>query len=259
MSGMGTNRQQGSIFTSIRQGVAHLEFGHPAGNSFVSEMLERITNEFHSLSQNKEVQVIVLRAEGGGAFCAGASLDELARVRNEEEATVFFSGFANVLNAMRKCTKLIIGRAQGKTVGGGVGLLAACDYVFATEAASIRLSELSIGIAPLVIAPAVVRKIGEAGLAGLSLAPTEWKTAYWAQEKGLYSQVFDREPEMDKDLEIFAPRLASYAPEALTALKSILWEGTEHWATLLPQRAAQTGKLAMGTQTRQALEKFQRN
>lgn len=253
---MGTNRQNGSIYTSIRQGVAHLEFGHPAGNSFVSEMLERLTNEFQTLSQNRDVQVIVLRSEGDSAFCAGASLNEMAAVQHEEQAAEFFSGFAHALNAMRQSPKLTIGRVHGKTIGGGVGLVAACDYVFATEAASVRLSELSIGIAPLVIAPAVVRKIGEAGLAGLALAPTEWKTAYWAQEKGLYSQVFEQMQEMDKELDAFAQRLASYAPEALTRIKSVLWEGTDHWETLLPQRAAETGRLALGSHTRQALEKF---
>lgn len=254
---MGTNRQNGSLYTSIRQGVAYLEFGHPAGNSFVSEMLERLTNEFKSLSQNEEARIIVLRSEGDGAFCAGASLDELAAIQDEAGATSFFSGFAHVLNAMRRCSKPIIGRVQGKAVGGGVGLVAACDYVFATEGASVRLSELSIGIAPLVIGPAVTRKVGEAGLASLALAPTDWQTAYWAQEKGLYSRVFERVSEMDKELDLFAPRLASYAPEALQALKEALWAGTDPWEELLLQRAAQTGRLALGPQTQLALKKFQ--
>jgi methylglutaconyl-CoA hydratase len=173
-----------------------------------------------------------------------------------EQGTLFFSGFAKVICAMRSCKKLIVGRIQGKAVGGGVGLIAACDHVFAVEAASIRLSELSIGLAPLVIAPVVERKIGVGGLAELSLAPTEWKNAYWAKEKGLFSHVFENMGEMDRELGIFIQNLASYNPEALMEMKWVLWEGTSHWDTLLFERAAITGKLALSNFTKKALEKF---
>ena len=159
---------------------------------------------------------------------------------------------------MRICKKPIIGRVQGKTVGGGVGLAAACDYVYATEAASIKLSEISVGIAPLVIAPAVERKIGKNGLAELALAPTEWKNAYWAKEKGLFSKVFDSIKEMDKELEFHTEQLASYNPEALEAMKKALWEGTEHWESLLIKRAEQSGTLALSSATKTSLAKFKK-
>lgn len=84
---------------------------------------------------------------------------------------------------MRKCPKLIVGRIQGKAVGGGVGIAAACDYVLASQEASIKLSELAIGIGPFVIEPAVSRKIGKTALAELALTAQEWKSAAWAQEK----------------------------------------------------------------------------
>ncbi len=160
---MGTTRTNGSLYTSIDNKIATIEFGHPASNSFVAELLDRLTKEILKLSGDQTVNVIVLKSEGEKAFCAGASFDELMEVTNLEEGQQFFSGFANVINAMRKCKKLIVGRVQGKTVGGGVGLAAACDYAFATEAASIKLSELSIGIGPFVIAPAVERKVGKSG------------------------------------------------------------------------------------------------
>ncbi|MGB3149940.1 MAG: enoyl-CoA hydratase/isomerase family protein, partial [Maribacter sp.] len=188
---MGTDRKNGSLYAKTDGKVAIVEFGHPASNSFTAELLDRLTKELNKLSENDSVSVIVLKSEGDSAFCAGASFDELMAVSNQEESKIFFSGFAHVINAMRKCTKVIVGRVQGKIVGGGVGLAAACDYVFATEASALRLSELSIGIAPLVIAPAVERKIGTAAISELSLAPTEWKNAYWAKEKGLFSKVFD--------------------------------------------------------------------
>jgi len=255
---MSTTRPNGSLFTKIEQGIATIEFGHPASNSFVSELLQRLTNEINQLSSNDEVSIIVLKSEGDRAFCAGASFDELVAISNLDEGKAFFSGFANVINAMRSCNKPIIGRVQGKAVGGGVGLAAACDYVFATEAASIKLSEISIGIAPLVIAPAVERKVGKDGLAELALAPTEWKNAYWAKQKGLFSKVFDATKELDKELDIFSSKLASYNPEALTAMKKALWEGTENWTSLLLERAEQSGKLALSKATKQVLAKFKK-
>ncbi|MEO9511160.1 MAG: enoyl-CoA hydratase/isomerase family protein [Flavobacteriaceae bacterium] len=255
---MSTDRINGSLYTKIENRIATVEFGHPASNSFVSELLKRLTNEFNKLSVNKDVSIIVLKSEGERAFCAGASFDELVAISTLEEGKAFFSGFANVINAMRTCSQPIIGRVQGKAVGGGVGLASACDYVYATEAASIKLSEISIGIAPLVIAPAVERKIGKAGLAELSFTPSEWKNAYWAKEKGLYCKVFDSISAMDKELEFHTQKLASYNPEALEEMKKVLWEGTDHWSTLLLDRAKVSGKLALSPNTKTALEKFKK-
>lgn len=255
---MVTTRKNGSLYTRINGKVAEVEFGHPASNSFVAELLQRLTNAINELSDNEGISVILLKSEGEKAFCAGASFDELLEVSNLEEATEFFSGFAHVINAMRSCKKVIVGRVHGKTVGGGVGLAAACDYVFSNVEASIKLSELSIGIAPLVIEPAVERKIGKAALAELSLAPTEWKSAYWAQQKGLFSKVYDSTQEMDKELDFFIHKLASFNPDALAEWKNVLWEGTEHWDTLLTDRAAITGKLALSEFTKNALSKFKK-
>ncbi|SIS39308.1 methylglutaconyl-CoA hydratase [Zobellia uliginosa] len=255
---MGTTRENGSLYTKIDNKVATIEFGHPASNSFVAELLDRLTREFKTLSENDAITVIVLRSEGNRAFCAGASFDELMAVSDLDEGKVFFSGFAHVINAMRQCKKVIVGRVQGKTVGGGVGLAAACDYVYASEAASIRLSELTIGIAPLVIAPAVERKIGTAAISELSLAPTEWKNAYWAQEKGLFSKVFDDIGELDRELDFQVQKLAGYNPEALEEWKKVLWQGTDHWNELLLERAAITGRLVLSEFTRNALSKFKK-
>lgn len=255
---MTTNRENGSLFTKVVNGIATLEFGHPASNSFPGVLLERLTEELNKLSEDEQVQIIILRSEGEKAFCAGASFDELLAVENMQEGKIFFSGFANVINAMRTCKKLIIGRIHGKTVGGGVGLAAACDYCFATEQAAIKLSELSIGIGPFVIAPAVERKMGVAALAELTLAAQDWKNAYWAQEKGLYARVFDSTSEMDKELEFFSEKLASYNPEALYEMKKVLWKGTQKWNSLLEERAAISGQLVLSEFTRNALSKFRK-
>lgn len=255
---MSTDRPNGSLYTKIENRIATVEFGHRAGNSFVAEMLDRLTAEFNQLSNNDAISIIVLKSEGERAFCAGASFDELMAISNMEEGKLFFSGFANVINAMRNCKKVIVGRVQGKAVGGGVGLVSACDYVFATVDAAIRLSELTIGIAPLVIAPAVERKIGKAAISNLSLSPTEWKNAYWAQEKGLFSKVFDDTRKMDKELHFFTEKLASYNPQALEEWKKVLWEGTSDWDSLLTVRAEITGKLVLSKFTKEAVSKFKK-
>lgn len=253
---MSTMRQNGSLYTNINNHIATVEFGHPASNSFPSELLDRLTNQFNELSNNDDVHIIILKSEGKRAFCAGASLDELLAVTNLSEGKAFFSGFANVINAMRSCSKLIIGRIQGKAVGGGVGLASACDYVLATIDASIKLSEFTIGIGPFVIAPVIERKMGKAALSELTLASSEWKNAYWAKEKGLYAKVYDSIKELDKEVEILATKLASYNLEALTQMKKVLWENTEHWDKLLIERAEISGELVLSDFTKNSLQKL---
>lgn len=253
---MSTSRKEGSLYTRRSGALATVEFGHPASNSFTSELLQRLHQEIVSLGGDTEIRAILLQSEGDRAFCAGASFDELIRVDSPESATAFFSGFAGVINAMRRCPIPIVARVHGKAVGGGVGLIAACDYALACEAASVRLSEVGIGIAPLVIAPAVMRKAGPSGLAELSLSPGEWKSAYWAQEKGLYARVFEKRKDLDSESENFAARLARHPRQALSALKQAIWEGTSHWESLLAERAAETGRLALSAETREALRRF---
>ena len=253
---MTTTRQNGSLYTNIKNKIAIIEFGHPASNSFPSELLARLTKELHNLSKNDEVSVIILKSEGDRAFCAGASFDELISISNLEEGKQFFSGFANVINAMRTCGKIIIGRIQGKTVGGGVGLASACDYALATEAASIKLSELTIGIGPFVIEPAVTRKMGLAATSELTLDATSWKTAYWAKDKGLYANVFETIKELDDEVDLLASKLASYNPQALSELKKVLWQNTDNWDVLLQERAKISGELVLSDFTKTALSKF---
>jgi methylglutaconyl-CoA hydratase len=248
----------GSLYTNIQNGIAIIEFYHEASNSFPTELLERLTKAFNELSENKEVQIIVLKSEKEGTFCAGASFNELVAISNLEEGKQFFLGFANVINAMRKCSKIIIGRIQGKAVGGGVGLAAACDYCFATEQASIKLSELTIGIGPFVIEPVVTRKIGVAAFSDLALDATSWKTAYWAKEKGLFAKVFETIKEMDDEVDNLASKISKYNPEALLNLKQILWKGTENWDILLNKRAEISGSLVLSEFTKKALLKFKK-
>lgn len=248
----------GEIITSVQNKVATIRFSHPASNSFPSILLERLIENIKRFDLDKNITVIVLKSEGDRAFCAGASFDELIAIQDIEQGKKFFMGFANLINTIRKSTKLFIGRVQGKAVGGGVGIISACDYVFATENASIKLSELSIGIGPFVIEPAVERKIGVSALSELSLDATHWQTAYWAQKKGLYNKVFETVLDMDKAVEDFSEKLANYNPDALTEMKKVLWKNTDNWDTLLEERALISGKLVLSEFTKNALQKFKK-
>lgn len=250
--------ETGSINTVLANKIATITFYHPASNSFPSTLLQKLTEELQELSKNDSVSIIVLKSAGTGAFCAGASFDELLAVTNYEEGNLFFSGFANVINAMRKCPKLIIGRIHGKAVGGGVGLASACDYSFATTKSEIKLSEIAIGIGPFVIEPVVSRKIGKIAMSEMTLNPTVWKTSKWAFEKGLFSEVCETIEDLDLRLEEYTKELSSYNPDALLEMKKVLWEGTNHWDSLLYERAAISGRLVLSDFTKNALEKFKK-
>ncbi|MCX6172927.1 MAG: enoyl-CoA hydratase/isomerase family protein [Flavobacterium sp.] len=252
-----TDTSNGNIIVEIQNKIASVTFSHPASNSFPSNLLQRLTDELNALSCDNDVNVVILQSEGK-TFCAGASFEELLSITDFETGKQFFSGFADVINAMRKCSKIIIGKIQGKAVGGGVGLASACDFTFAYQDAAIKLSELAIGIGPFVIEPVVSRKIGKTAMTYLSLQPNTWQTADWAVAKGLYTDVFDSYAELDEATLSFAKKLATYNPEALIEMKKVFWEGTTHWDKLLYKRAAISGKLVLSDFTKNALSQFKK-
>ncbi len=246
----------GHVHTEIAQEIATIEFHHPAGNSLPGALLNDLAQHINDAGTDERVKVIVLRSAGDKTFCAGASFDELTAIGSETEGLQFFSGFALVINAIRKCHKLVIGRVQGKTVGGGVGLAAACDYTLATESASIKLSELAVGIGPFVVGPAVERKMGTSAFSQLAIDATQWRTAEWAKRHGLYAQVHNNIEELDEGVSNLAKRLAASSPDAMRELKRICWQGTEHWDTLLAERAAISGRLVLSNFTKDAISAF---
>lgn len=250
---------QGDVKYSIdEKGIATIVFHHPLSNSLPGKVLKKLADTITDLGENKEAKVIVIKSEGERAFCAGASFDELISIKDLDTGKKFFMGFANVINACRKCPKFIIGRVQGKTVGGGVGLASAVDYCYATRYAAIKLSELAIGIGPFVVGPAVERKIGTSAMSQLAINATEWRSADWAKEKGLYADVFETVEEMDKDIDAIANRLADSNPEAMRLLKKVFWEGTENWDELLSDRAALSGELVLSDFTVNAINAFKK-
>ena len=247
---------EGTIKSTIENGIGTITFFHPQSNSMPGIQLRNLAAEIEKLGKDDKAKVIVLQSEGEKTFCAGASFDELISIKDMETGLKFFSGFAMVINAMRKAPKFIIARVQGKAVGGGVGIASSADYTFAVNDASIKLSELAVGIGPFVVGPAVERKVGTSAFCQLTINATEWQTAQWAKEKGLYAEVFSTVDEMDKGIQTLAAKLAASNPEAMSMLKKVMWEGTENWDTLLIERAGMSGTLVLSEFTINAINKF---
>ncbi len=246
----------GHVKHAIAGGIATVEFFHPASNSLPAAILKQLGDAISELGKSEDVRVIILRSAGEKAFCAGASFDELVAIEDAAGGLAFFSGFAHVINAIRTCGKLVIGRVQGKAVGGGVGLASAVDYCLATSSASVKLSELAVGIGPFVVGPAVARKMGESAFSQLAIDATEWRTADWAAAHGLYAEVHESIEALDVAVEKLATRLAASSPEAQADLKRIFWEGTGDWDTLLTDRAKVSGRLVLSDFTRNAIAAF---
>ena len=244
------------VNTHTVNGLTTIEFFHPAQNSMPGQQLARLREAVLEAGKDGNTRVILLKSAGDRSFCAGASFTELASIRDVESSKKFFMGFAGVINAIRTCGKLVIGRIHGKAVGGGVGLASACDYTFATQNASVRLSELAVGIGPFVIGPAVERKVGSASFSQMALTPEIWQSAIYAQQKGLYQEVFEDIAAMDTGISFFTQKLLTYHPAALNELKSVFWQGTENWDQLLEERAAISGRLLLSDFSRQAIDSF---
>lgn len=246
----------GEVTSTLQYGVATISFYHPKSNSLPGKILAQLTKAILEAGENEEVKVLLVQSGGDGAFCAGASFDELLALKEPAEAKEFFSGFARVINAIRTCPKFVLGRVHGKAVGGGVGLACAIDYCFATRQAAIKLSELAVGIGPFVVGPAVDRKIGKSAFCDLAIDATSWKTADWAREKGMYYQLFDDTAGMDQAIQVLATKLAHSSPEAMRMLKKTMWEGTAHWDELLSTRAEMSGELILAPTARGILARL---
>ena len=247
--------KEGYVKSHSEHGITTIEFFHPKSNSLPLKILDTLAQEIHYAGTH-DSKVVVLRSPGIGAFCAGASFDELMAVKNEREGMEFFSGFANVMNAMRKCTKLIIGRIHGKCVGGGVGLAAAVDYAIAVKESEVKLSELALGIGPFVVGPAIERKIGASAFSQLSIDATLWRNADWAKQKGLFAEVHQSEQDLDEAIYRLANSLAHTSPAAMAEMKKAFWHGTENWDILLKERAIISGRLVLSDFTKNAIETF---
>jgi methylglutaconyl-CoA hydratase len=244
--------EAGRVQSEVLDGIATVRFAHPKSNSLPGRLLTQLADAISAAGSAADARVIVLRSEGEGPFCAGASFDEFNAIQSAEQGRRFFSGFARVVLAIMRAPKFVVTRVQGKTAGGGIGIVAASDYALATEAAALRLSELAVGIGPFVVGPVIERKIGLAAFSALAV-DADWRSASWARERGLYAEVLPEIPELDARVAQLADKLAGYNPEAMRRMKEIFWRDTEEWETLLAERAGISGELVLSDFTRKAI------
>ena len=244
----------GTVQATAADGVTTIRFSHPKSNSLPGVLLSRLAETIALVGQDPAARVIVLRSEGSGPFCGGASFDELKAVKDAAGGRQFFSGFAKVILAMIRSPKFIVTRVHGKVAGGGVGLVAASDYALGVEGASLKLSELALGIGPFVVGPVIEKKIGNAAFAAMTV-DADWRSAAWAERHGLYAEVLETVPALDHRVDEFARKLAGYAPEAARRVKEVLWSGTDDWPELLAARAEISGTLVLSDYTQRAVQK----
>ena len=249
----------GDVSHSIENHISTVEFYHPKGNSLPGKLLGKLAAAIEEAGASPDSHVILLRSSGEGAFCAGASFDELLSIQTLEEGKNFFMGFANVINEMRKSGKFILTRVHGRAVGGGVGLVAASDYAFAHVDASVKLSELAVGIGPFVVGPAVGRKMGVGSFTAMSIDARNWYSAGWAKSKALYARVYDNMEALDDAISSLAEDLAGSNPEAMRELRKLQWQGTGHWESTLEQRAELSGRLVLSDFTRNYIKEFKKS
>ncbi len=248
--------QEAYVNLSIQNQIGIVEFFTPQHNSLPASILQQLANAIQQATESADCKVIVLQSGGDKTFCAGASFNELIAIQNEEEGLAFFSGFAHVINAIRTSTKFVIGKVQGKAIGGGVGLACACDYTLATNTAQVKLSELAVGIGPFVVGPAVERKIGKSAAYELAIDASNFRDANWALQKGMYAAIFNSKEELNNSVQNLASTLANQSPEAMAAIKKAFWEGTENWDGLLINRAKISGSLVLSEFTKNFITEF---
>lgn len=250
--------QEAYVHHTTVDGIATIEFYHPQKNSLPGDLLRELAATIRKAGADANTKVIVLRSGGEKVFCSGASFDELIAIENEAQGLRFFSGFAEVINAMRTVPQFIIARIHGKCVGGGVGVAAAADYAIAVQGADVKLSELAVGIGPFVVGPAVERKLGVSAFSQLAIDASMWRPAEWAKQKGLFAELHETAEGMDDSINRLATTLAKSHPAAMQEMKQVFWKGTEDWDTLLLERAAISGRLILSEFSKNFIAAFKK-
>ena len=245
----------GFVNQELKNSISEITFGHPKSNSLPGEILELLAQTILNEGAKTEVKAILLKSGGEKAFCAGASFDELLSIDELENSKKFFGGFAKVLNAMRSCGKLVIVRVQGKTTGGGVGIACAADYCFATKDAALALTELNLGIGPFVIGPYVERKMGKSAYAAMSI-DADFRSAEWCKQHDVYHSVSENIEMMDEEISKFLEKLSARSSDALSLIKKVSWEGTEHFEELMPERILMSASLILEDSAKKNIEKI---
>jgi methylglutaconyl-CoA hydratase len=205
-----------------RQGVALISLNRPAHhNALNRQLVEQLTEAFNSISHQENTRAVILTGKGH-SFCAGADLQELLASSQAGYGAALQDGYGlfDLMTAASRCPKPVIGRVDGWAIGGGMGLVACCDLVVASEQARFGFSEVRLGLIPAIITPFVLARL-HIRLARELYLTGERFDAHHAKEIGLVDQVVG-EAGLDEQVDSWLGLLLQGAPGAQTAVKALL-------------------------------------
>jgi len=246
------------LSTENRGGVLRVTLNRPdVRNAFNEELINELVATFDVAASDDAVRCVIL-AGAGKVFCAGADLAWMkSMVTFGEEANAAGARrLAGLFEAVDRCPKPVIGRIHGAAMGGGVGLVACCDIPVATEATFFAFSEVRLGLAPAVISPFVIRKIG-VGAARELFVTGQRVPAERARTLGLVNHVVADEAALDEKVESLAKAILAGAPGAVAACKHLaMTVGDLDGETATAETAALIARLRAGAEGQEGMRAF---
>jgi methylglutaconyl-CoA hydratase len=210
------------LYELNEQGIATITLNRPEiHNAFNDEMILSLTNKFKEMESDDAVRVVILTG-AGKSFCAGADLNWMKSMVDYSEKENFDDSkrLSDLFETINNFSRPVIGKINGAALGGGVGLVACCDYVIASENSKFGLTEVILGLIPAVISPYVIAKIGESNARATFLSGDRFDGKR-AVEIGLVHQVsLDRH--FHSDVDQYAEKLLKAAPIAQQVAKSLI-------------------------------------
>lgn len=217
------SKENSSIIVAKKtNGVARITLDRPElHNAFDDQVIKELTNAIYHIGLDDSIRILVLDATGK-SFSAGADLNWMKRMAGYswEENYQDSLKLAGLMQALHECEKTTIAIVQGAAFGGGVGLVACCDIVLASEKAIFCLSEVKLGLIPSVISPYVVKAIGERNSKRF-FATAERFDATEAKNIQLVHKVFAHD-ELADNAQDYINRILANGPRAMLQSKRLV-------------------------------------
>jgi len=226
-------------------------------NAFNDEVIAALTRTFESLSQDKDLRVVVLGAHGK-AFCAGADLNWMKAMAGYswDENRADAQRLADMLWTLDQCPVPVVGRVQGDCYAGGMGLAAICDVLVAVEGATFCLSEARLGLLPATISPYVIRAMG-AQAARRYMVTAERFSAAQAHALGMVHELATPDT-LDAKVDGIVTTLVNNGPAAARACKALVRDvaGQPLTAELRADTARRIADIRASDEGREGLASF---
>jgi methylglutaconyl-CoA hydratase len=212
------------IKTEINGGVAALTLNRPdIHNAFNDEMIAEIITAFEDFSKNESIRLVTITGEGR-SFCAGADLNWMKSMANYtfEQNVADSEKLQKMFETINNFSKPVLGKINGHTLGGGVGLISVCDFVLCSKKAKLGFTEVKLGLIPAVISPYVINKIGESHARAWFLSGDlfNWRHAV---HMGLVHEECEPE-ELDQRFDEIVSKYLQAGPKAAMLAKKLIFD-----------------------------------